>query len=360
MERSISKFRILIGDLVIKIYRKKLLIICFIVGIATSLFLLFFQSAEESVVDEYTKTEQNNEVSEWLNKVNNPAKRNQATIYKNKKKFERIVEASENSLMDINLHGKVVDQNENPVPGVLVQFGAHSAYLARGSSSQTVTTDSNGYFSTHGAKGAGISIFNVEKKGYEFRISYINDPAMRRISFDNIKKHPTSLLWQDYSRESPYILRMWKIEQYPKLRQNDTKFKFKPDGTEYTLDFTSKSRPTPEPGRTVGDIKVTFVTEDNNWSLHLSAVEGGLLESEDVYMNLAPEFGYQKSIEYSYEKGELAGDHKLVNLFFKSRNGQVYGRLHMDIRPYQRKRSAIYLTYIVNAHGSRNLLSKEY
>lgn len=39
--------------------------------------------------------------------------------------------------------------------------------------------------------------------------------------------------------------------------------------------------------------------EAGNWGLKLSVPNGGLIETQDLYLNMAPESGYQPVLEYN-------------------------------------------------------------
>lgn len=69
--------------------------------------------------------------------------------------------------------------------------------------------------------------------------------------------------------------------------------------------------------------------ESGSWSLRLSIPDGGLIETENLYMNLAPVSGYQQSFAY----GGTDKDHMIPKKFYIHSRGKLYGRLNVEIRP---------------------------
>ena len=98
---------------------------------------------------------------------------------------------------------------------------------------------------------------------------------------------------------------------------------------------------------------------NENWTFKIKAINGGLQETNDIFMNLSPEDGYKESIVYKFKRKDK--DRIDNKYYFTSRNGQVYGRLRMAVRPYLRgkNKSTILFDYVVNMNADRNLTVKE-
>jgi hypothetical protein len=208
--------------------------------------------------------------------------------------------------------------------------------------------DANGLFTVAG-KGKSLSV-SLSQKNYEFLSSY------RFASFVD-PEHPRA--WPDYNTpDKSYIFKGWKIESYPKIKTNRLLgLIFKPDGRTYTWDLLKPNNKEFRKGVNEGDILISFNRDDQEWELTLSAIDGGLIETEDMYMNLAPESGYQSTLTYSGSNNEYEVKKKL---YFNSRNQTVYGWLNLRIRPvYREVNSAINLTYVINLEQGRNLTVKQ-
>ena len=111
-----------------------------------------------------------------------------------------------------------------------------------------------------------------------------------------------------------------------------------------------------------GDLLVHFSVSELNadrkfdWSLTLEAADGGLVESNEEFMFLAPANGYQSTIEISQQADDPNWVSEQKRKFYiTSRRGSVYGRLEMTIIPNYNQNAAIDLLYFINTNASRNL-----
>lgn len=84
------------------------------------------------------------------------------------------------------------------------------------------------------------------------------------------------------------------------------------------------------------------------------------MATDDEFMYLAPESGYQKTYTFTMSstnanwKRELDG----LRFYLKSRDGQVYGRFIFDIIPDYNDVSVFNVRWAVNPNDSRNLQDK--
>ena len=98
----------------------------------------------------------------------------------------------------------------------------------------------------------------------------------------------------------------------------------------------------------------------------MTAQGGGFIEvTNKGYLNIAPENGYLPQYRFSmsaadedknwkqYAYSKAVGTKK--TFCFKSRSGQFYGRIKLDIMPFFNESSAIELEYYLNPNASRNL-----
>lgn len=164
------------------------------------------------------------------------------------------------------------------------------------------------------------------------------------------------------STEDPVIFQMWKKGISESLIQGSKFYGIIPDGRTYTIDFLQQKKI--EGDNASGDIKVSIVRpkvvvprEKFDWSFDIEGVQGGLVETQDEFMYLAPEAGYQPK----YVVNMLANDPNWkreidkLQFYFQSRDGKVYGRFVVDIIPDYNEQSVFNVRYAVNPNGSRNL-----
>ena len=271
-----------------------------------------------------------------------------STKYKEKEKahYSRLIELSKFEIHDIEFHGKIIDQYGSPVAGVQVHYIGNRSVSAAGSGEGRLFTDENGAFVIN-TKGKALVIHEMKKLGYEL-------PKRQR--FSNSGGHQTDLSWRSFTSANPYIVNAWKVESYPDIKKGKPFLGFTPDGRDYTIDFLSKNK-TKNEGVTEGDLRIRFKRDEENWELEITAANGGLQETEDEYLNLAPENGYASSLIYAGKKHEARKIRK--NIYFSSRSGQLYGRVKLEIWPYYRDRLAIEFDYVVNLEEGRNLSVKE-
>ena len=89
-----------------------------------------------------------------------------ATMPKNLSEKEiMVLNALLSSYNEINLYGKVIDQNNKPVIGADIEFLLTSSSTWKGK----LVTDNNGEFSILNQKGRVLDIFSIKKSGYRFK-----------------------------------------------------------------------------------------------------------------------------------------------------------------------------------------------
>ena len=99
-----------------------------------------------------------------------------------------------------------------------------------------------------------------------------------------------------------------------------------------------------------------------NWSLSLTISNGGLVEENDEFGFTPPESGYQPTIEYTFHKGqkEWLGNWAMnfqKSYYVKLGSPAVYGQLDVETST---DKSTVFLTYVLNPDGSRNLEPKQH
>ena len=188
----------------------------------------------------------------------------------------------------------------------------------------------------------------IKKIGYDF---HTTNKGFRPVIFDVHKRFPDSKIWSDYTQEKPYLFKAWKIEHNDQLISNYSKrYYFYPDQLYSVVLDTEERRYFKGEGK--GSFDLLFTRSEKSWQLELMAPQGGFIESDDLYMNLAPESGYQETITMDGKFSYAAKANK--QFYLKTTKGQ-YAKLILKIRPYFRKESLIEFDYTINLDGNHNL-----
>jgi hypothetical protein len=248
----------------------------------------------------------------------------------------------------ISFWGQVLDQNGQPISDVLITIQVRHwhynppADLDSDFAKHDLTTDTDGKFEITGVNGDVLELEGMTKEGY-------------RLS----PKTPHSLGTSGGSLEKPVIFKMWKESANEPLISGNHVFGIDL-GKSYTLDLIQGEK---FAGETFGDLRVLITRlsevkprEKYSWSFSIEAIDGGLLESDDEFMYLAPESGYEPKIERQFDPADSDWQREVSQQFFiRTRNGQVYGRVQATIYSDYNIHSAIELNYAINPNGSRNL-----
>jgi hypothetical protein len=250
----------------------------------------------------------------------------------------------------IEFYGKIIDQDSNPVPDAKVDIGIRHWTMpdltVQLAGSDTIhldqTSDANGRFEFHGATGDGFGV-GIVKNGY-------SSPPNARYGFGP----------QAGTFDNPVILKMWKMGKSEKLISCHTLFGFQRDGRLYTLDLLNNKKIEDE--NTDGDLRIKFEcptikpNQPYPWALEISAIGGGLIEVTDEFTYLAPEIGYQPQVLLQATSVAPSAVPDFTKTYYiKTRNGQDYGVVKMQIYSDYRGQSAILVDSRVNPNGSRNL-----
>jgi hypothetical protein len=257
-------------------------------------------------------------------------------------------------------YGRVIDQYGQPVVNKPVSYFRHY-YMDE----DTVNTDSDGNFKIN-TPGSKLSLFGIEGEGFlpyssknpDFTLISVNDPNGE---FPN---------WHDYnSTENPYILRVWRQRKY--TGETWEKIFCSDDKRYYTASLISiyNRRHGTHPKRieegkiTGGHIYLSCSIHKKNdekygnWTLHITPVDGGIQETNDTYTTLAPESGYQSSLNIQRKARESINK----KYYFKSNNAKEYGSLNLHVYDTDvvSGSCSIKIKYSINLTGSRNLDLKD-
>jgi hypothetical protein len=273
-------------------------------------------------------------------------------------KLEFLRDLAQQSNRPIRFYGKVIDQDENPIPDVKVKLGIRTAkepiagLVGDVFDYRIVTTDSQGRFLINDAKGALLEVKSLEKPGYEASIKKINQAYW---------------YWRDPSQvfkpdpDTPEVFRMWKKEGAEKLVLQDRMTRIPYNGSPVAFDLLTGRQ-----SATGGDLRVTLLRSPEqiqwgqrnyDWTLTIEAVDGGVIESNDEQMFRAPSEGYRSKISFHMPANAPDWtDEKTIALYIKTRGGKQYGRVELNVMVGSDKPTTGFsFRSAVNPLGSRNL-----
>ncbi len=250
----------------------------------------------------------------------------------------------------IQFYGKVVDQAGEPVPGakILVKvrqwFAVPAALTGRGQSIPVQTeTDANGQFEIQGVKGDGFHFEYFSKENYRLSPkTYMHSGPVNGTPAD------------------PVVYKMWKMGEQQTLISGQKVFGIIPDGRTYTLDLLEGKK---LEGIAEGDLRVTIKRPEGvqrkqkyEWSFLIEGIKGGVIETKDEFMYIAPDSGYQTQFELNLIPADPAWTSLVKRRFFlRSRDGQVYGSIEVEVNAIYNDKSAIEVNYSLNPSGLKNL-----
>ena len=246
--------------------------------------------------------------------------------------------------MPINFFGRVVDENEQPVPSAKVELSWTDLSQAGSSQAQT-TTDAEGFFSLLNRTGRHLEV-RVSKDGYY-------TPKRQQISFDYAGFWETDYHVPDPN--NPVLFHIRKKNQGEALRSGEIRPTMPADGTPMRFDLLNGGRLSPD-----GQLEIAAVTNTEkypprifNWRATILVPGGGLIEHTAEFPFEAPEDGYQPSV--GFDMPTNAPDWKPLiekSYFIEFGLPPRYGRIQVQINGGSQKAS---VRYWVNPSGSRNL-----
>lgn len=261
---------------------------------------------------------------------------NKAAVYA---RFEKMIAGLNSRPLD--LYGKVVDQDGQPVAGAQVKGGILLAVSQISSESKEVVTetDAAGKFQFVGLHGMDFGVI-VQKTGYELR---------------------SGTGWtKDYQPdpENPMIFTMWKLQGAEPMAHVKFDSRVPYDGTSATFDLlTGKKSDT-------GDLKITLLRnpvqlkpgqDHYEWNVKIEILGGGIIQSHDPYPYEAPETGYQPEFDFAQTKDGQNWTRELQGVFYVH-TATDYGRVRIDLfTDAQRPDTGLTVEAYVNPSGSRNL-----
>ncbi len=254
----------------------------------------------------------------------------------------------------INFWGVVVDERGDPVPNTQVTF-SWTDLSADGSSTKVVVSDENGWVSLTNKQGYCLGVRPGKEGFYVPREGVINlnyaepwDPSYHEPD----RTRPILIRLRSMGTSEPLIHRrgldynvvngiLWIDLAGQRIADRHKQEK-------YDLQFKLSSSP---------DVNINGQRRFD-WTVEVSADEGGLVAFEEEFPFLAPEDGYHAIITFFMEAEDpnWSSGHEGA-FFFKTKGGQHYGRIKFRASPSPRgeRPSIQILEYFLNPAGSRNL-----
>lgn len=245
----------------------------------------------------------------------------------------------------IDFYGKVVDQNSNPVTGAQITFHWMETPDNAGSRSSNTLSDSQGLFSLHGAKGPSLSM-TLSKDGYysshhgRMGFNYALGP-------DPISPDP----------QNPIVFILQKKGSGEQLNSLTRNYLVSPAGIPLSVDLVS--------GATNASLGGDFIVrcwtqnqgkrsnEKYDWHCVISIPGGGLVSTTEEFPFLAPEGGYQPSIDINMPADTKGWQSQAdLKFYFHLANGH-YGRMTFSM--VAGGQHFCMIDSVLNPRGSRDL-----
>jgi hypothetical protein len=275
---------------------------------------------------------------------------------------------------DIHFYGQIIDQHGEPVSGATVSVDVGGRYLAAGSGQGRLLTDKEGRFYVRGT-GGSLYVGPIKHPTLDtYRQLSPSGKMEGGADFTSYQhtENGNNLLWTNYSDPyTPYIFKVWR-----KTSKNIAKelhqvrsalLGFSCLGEPYTLNFTKRKwKERVIKGEGDGQLRIRYFCKESDehryfddWAVEIEAIGGGIQETQDLYLNVAPADGYESSYRLSMTKGEPTYQKTIKKRFyFTAKNNQYYGSLEMRFDPYggDDGEPLIFLGYKMNPTGEPYLV----
>jgi len=283
---------------------------------------------------------------------------------------------------DYVFYGRVVDQYGKPVAGAQVRYEGTHGYLSKGSGLGYIVTDNNGDF-TISANGASLILNAVIHDDIDYSYSQITSGNSNNAGIQHPQKYQmkfqkggTQEGYDDAlkynNRENAYIVNAYRREGYKGAFSMTTGFGLDADGAIHTLTLNkgwSHSANKMIKGELPGHLhlsctrkQMTGAEDYGDWTFKIEPVDGGIQETNDIFLNKAPESGYQPfySVDMKYGNPEYSPWLLNKRFYFTSNNSKEFGSLYIQFEPHRLWRDGahscvISVTYKMNTNGDRNL-----
>jgi hypothetical protein len=238
----------------------------------------------------------------------------------------------------------VVDSDGHSIANIEIHFDSGEGipgFRTRGS----VKTDSDGKAVIHDYSHPRLAVSVVTRDYY-----VPNDERYVMVDSHNVERE----------RTGPVVFHLRKKGEAARIIHGLKLFGSRIDGTQSYLDLsTARAALTPP-----GDLTVQCTRSGQNaekkfdWTFSLGVVGGGIIESTNEFMFLAPDSGYKPSFQISHRINEPDWTWQEKRRFFvRSQDGKHYARIMITIMPGYGQNAAYDLEWYLNSDGSPNLES---
>ena len=244
----------------------------------------------------------------------------------------------------VSFYGRAIDQNGEPVSQADVKFELNDTSV-KGTTDYYAKSDANGFFSLTGVKGKNLSVY-ITKTGYYQSRAENNSFDYYDIASGNQYKsdgrHPEEFHLRKGGEKVPLIKS--ELQVHAKL------------GETVIVDLLNGRTNSPN-----GQLQVELLANEpfrrganGTWSMRVSANEAGIQFQTEEFPFMAPESGYQPSIDLGLnsEKPPTWKDSGYVGgaFYLKTHSGYVSAKIQAVPG-----KSSFRLSYYWNPSGSRNL-----
>jgi Carboxypeptidase regulatory-like domain len=266
-------------------------------------------------------------------------------------RIKQMEQDHQNALNDwrtpIEFYGEVVDENTNPVASAKIDFSCNDLSPTGTSNYQTVS-DANGFFSITGITGKLLNV-NVSKEGY---YTSKRDNNYYTYAGNNINFMPDS--------QNPVIFHLRKKMKGESLITIDYPgfahiAQLHHDGTPVEIDlFKGVQVPLGS-----GQLRMALWRDSSDknarvydWSLQLTAPNGGLVETDEEFDFEAPQAGYQPSIMIDMPATNINWKAEVRSKYYIQLANGDYGRIDF----YILSRNGVFtVSSAINPNGSQDL-----
>ncbi len=253
----------------------------------------------------------------------------------------------------ITFYGRVVDQNNHPVPGVKVRLEVRVGYFTSPTTGRerwdpvSLETDADGNFVLSNTNGSFIQFTSIGKDGYKLLPKQVKEGYMY---------YPKGL---HTDPAKPIVFKMWKKAGAEALVGAAWSGKVACDGTLMTFDLLNGKR-AKEGNLQIACTRVPLdiIPRENkryDYSLQIAVLGGGIQQTEDDFTYLAPEGGYSPKLNVGQKANGTDWIGKVQQEFYIKTAEGHYGRLSVDWYTWQAAPTHFEWDCSINPSGSRNL-----
>lgn len=233
----------------------------------------------------------------------------------------------------VALHGRVVDQDNQPLDGVTVSLKLEVGYMRTITEGHTrwdvvkLTTNPNGRFDLPSRMAGSISDISVTKDGYEGSAKNPNKFHF----FQHGSPHHVP------DPQNPVVFRMWKkrgAEPMIYVRQTGG---IPCDGTSTNFDVFTGVRASINPNFKVSFTRVPLHPqrgERHDDALRLEIIGGGIVPTVDEFTYLAPAGGYEPSVTIEQKANDPLWNRYITRTFYLKTKEGYFGVMKIELATF--------------------------